>query len=62
MRAVQAIGDEHGARPHWGKRHFHTAATLEPLYPEWEAFQRIRSGLDPEGRFANEYVRRTLVG
>jgi L-gulono-1,4-lactone dehydrogenase len=62
LRAVQAIGDRHGARPHWGKRHFHTAATLAPRYPEWEAFARIREELDPEGVFANDYVRRSLVG
>ena len=28
FRAVEAIADEHGGRPHWGKRHFQTAATL----------------------------------
>ena len=62
LRAVQAIGDRHAARPHWGKRHFHTAATLAPRYPEWEAFQRVRRELDPDGRFANDYVRRTIIG
>ena len=62
LRAVQAIGDRHGARPHWGKRHFHTAETLAPRYPGWEAFARIREELDPGGVFANDYVRRTLVG
>jgi L-gulono-1,4-lactone dehydrogenase len=60
FRAVAAIGAEHGARPHWGKRHFHTAATLAPLYPEWERFQAVRSQLDPEGRFTNAYVERVL--
>jgi L-gulonolactone oxidase len=58
FRAVAAIGAEHGARPHWGKRHFHTAATLAPLYPEWERFQAVRRALDPEGRFTNAYVER----
>jgi L-gulono-1,4-lactone dehydrogenase len=62
LRAVQAIGDRHAARPHWGKRHFHTAETLAPRYPEWETFQRIREQLDPDGRFANDYVGRTLIG
>jgi L-gulonolactone oxidase len=60
FRAVAAIGAEHGARPHWGKRHFHTAATLAPLYPEWERFQAVRAELDPEGRFTNAYVERVL--
>ena len=62
LRAVQAIGDRYGARPHWGKRHFQTAETLAPRYPEWETFARIREELDPDNRFANDYVRRTIVG
>ena len=62
LRAVQAIGDRYDARPHWGKRHFHTAATLAPRYPDWDAFAAVRERLDPGGRFANDYVRRTLVG
>ena len=60
MRAAAAIGAEHGARPHWGKRHFHTAETLKPLYPGWDRFQKVRAKLDPEGRFTNEYVKRVL--
>ena len=60
LRECAAIGAEHGARPHWGKRHFHAAETLAPLYPGWERFQAVRRELDPEGRFTNEYVRRVL--
>ena len=60
FRAVAAVGDRHDARPHWGKRHFHTAETLEPRYPEWHAFQAHRRHYDPEGRFANAHVRRVL--
>jgi hypothetical protein len=33
FRAVEAIADAHGGRPHWGKRHFQTAATLAPAVP-----------------------------
>ena len=50
FRAVEAIADEHGGRPHWGKRHFQTAATLAPRYPEWERFAAVRARLDPDGR------------
>lgn len=60
FREVQAIGDRYGARPHWGKRHFHDAASLAPRYPEWDAFQAVRRRLDPDGRFTNGYVRRVL--
>ena len=57
---VEAIANEHGGRPHWGKRHFQTAATLAPRYPGWERFQEVRNRLDPERRFANAYVERVL--
>lgn len=60
FRAVEEIMDEYGGRPHWGKRHFQTAATLRPRYPRWDDFQAVRTRLDPEGRFANAYVERVL--
>jgi L-gulono-1,4-lactone dehydrogenase len=60
FRAVEAIMDEYGGRPHWGKRHYQTAATLAPRYPEWERFAAVRRRLDPEGRFENDYLRRVL--
>ena len=60
FRAVAEIMDELDGRPHWGKRHFHTAATLRPRYPHWDRFQAVRRRLDPQGRFANAYVERVL--
>lgn len=60
FEAVESIMREYGGRPHWGKRHFQTAATLAPLYPEWDAFRRARDELDPRRAFANEYARRVL--
>lgn len=60
FRGVEAIMNEYGGRPHWGKRHYQTAATLEPLYPGWERFRAVRRRFDPEGVFANEYTDRVL--
>jgi L-gulonolactone oxidase len=60
FRAVEVIMDELGGRPHWGKRHFQSAATLRPRYPEWDRFQAVRARLDPQGRFANEWTERVL--
>jgi L-gulonolactone oxidase len=60
FRAVAGIMDELGGRPHWGKRHFHTAATLRPRYPDWDRFMAVRARLDPNGRFANAYTDRVL--
>lgn len=60
FRAVEEIMGSLNGRPHWGKRHFQTAATLRPRYPEWDRFQAIRVGLDPQGRFANTWTDRVL--
>jgi FAD-linked oxidoreductase len=60
FEAVEAIMDDYGGRPHWGKRHFQTAATLAPRYPAWDEFQRARDTLDPRRTFGNEYTDRVL--
>jgi L-gulono-1,4-lactone dehydrogenase len=60
FRGVEEIMDSYGGRPHWGKRHFQTAATLAPRYPRWNEFQALRAKLDPGGRFANAYIERVL--
>ncbi len=60
FRGVERIMDDYGGRPHWGKRHFQTAATLAPRYPGWDDFQAVRRRLDPDGVFVNDYVERVL--
>lgn len=60
FRAVEEVMLGYGGRPHWGKRHFQTAATLRDHYPDWERFQQVRARLDPEGVFTNAYVERVL--
>jgi len=60
FRAVEAIMDEYGGRPHWGKRHYQTAERLRERYPQWDRFQAVRARLDPDGVFANDYTRRVL--
>jgi FAD-linked oxidoreductase len=60
FRAVEEIMNELDGRPHWGKRHFQTAATLRPRYPHWDRFQAVRARLDPDGRFANNWTDRVL--
>ena len=60
FRAVEEIMDEYEGRPHWGKRHYQTAATLRERYPDWDRFQAVRARLDPVGIFTNDYARRTL--
>jgi L-gulonolactone oxidase len=60
FEAVESIMDDYDGRPHWGKRHFQTAATLAPRYPKWDEFQRARDELDPGRLFTNEYAARVL--
>lgn len=60
FEAVEEIMDSHGGRPHWGKRHFQSAATLEPRYPAWAEFQSARDELDPGHVFTNQYAERVL--
>jgi L-gulono-1,4-lactone dehydrogenase len=60
FRAVESIMDEYEGRPHWGKRHYQSEATLRPRYPEWDRFRELRERLDPERRFENDYLRRVL--
>ena len=60
FEAVEEIMNDYGGRPHWGKRHFQTAATLAPRYPAWEEFQSARDALDPGRTFSNEYTERVL--
>jgi L-gulono-1,4-lactone dehydrogenase len=58
--AVEAIMNEYGGRPHWGKRHFQTHRTLAERYPRWSDFAAVRDQLDPDRVFRNEYTDRVL--
>jgi L-gulonolactone oxidase len=60
FREVEAIMKGYAGRPHWGKMHYQTAATLRPLYPRWDDFIVVRDRLDPAGRFSNAYLDRVL--
>jgi FAD-linked oxidoreductase len=58
--AAEAVFSELGGRPHWGKRHSQTAATLAPRYPEWDAFQAVRDRFDPDRVFTSPAIARVL--
>ncbi|RFA20564.1 D-arabinono-1,4-lactone oxidase [Subtercola boreus] len=56
LRAVErALADE-GGRPHWGKYFDESLYDWPALYPQWEAFRRVREALDPQHRFANAFT------
>jgi FAD-linked oxidoreductase len=54
--AFEAIVAEHQGRPHWGKLHTLGAEQLRRLYPRFDDFLAVRDRLDPERRFANDYL------
>jgi L-gulono-1,4-lactone dehydrogenase len=60
FQGVEAIMAEFDGRPHWGKLHFQSAASLRSGYPEWDTFAAWRAKLDPAGTFRNEYLDRVL--
>jgi L-gulonolactone oxidase len=60
FRAVESMMREYDGRPHWGKRHYRTAADLAPAYPDWDAFQEVRERTDPARLFRNDYLDRVL--
>lgn len=60
FRAVQAVMDDYDGRPHWGKYHYQTAASLRSRYPQWDSFAEARAKADPQGLFANDYLDRVL--
>jgi FAD-linked oxidoreductase len=53
---MEAIFDRYQGRPHWGKVHTKTEQEFAALYPQWEAFKKVRERLDPKRRFINEHL------
>ena len=60
FREVEALLRGWDGRPHWGKRSFLGAEELAPRYPRWRDFAALRERLDPDGRFVNPWIARTL--
>ncbi|WP_236651938.1 D-arabinono-1,4-lactone oxidase [Streptacidiphilus neutrinimicus] len=57
---VEQIMTAHQGRPHWGKLHTRDAEYLAGVYPRFGDFTALRDRVDPERRFANDYLRRVL--
>lgn len=60
LTAADAVGEELGARPHWGKLHLLDRGRVEELYPELGVFEEVRADLDPHGLFLNDHLRALL--
>ena len=48
-------------RLHWGKSLSGDAAYLNPLYPRWDDFMRLRAEMDPHQVFVTDYWRKHLA-
>jgi L-gulonolactone oxidase len=60
FRAVEAVCEPLGGRPHWGKLHYRDAASLRAAYPKFDDFLAVRDRLDPSRVFTNAYLDRVL--
>ena len=60
FKEVESIMNSYQGRPHWGKLHFHSAATLASRYPQWDVFQAVRNRVDPQRMFSNQYLETVL--
>jgi FAD-linked oxidoreductase len=60
FRAMEALCEPLGGRPHWGKLHYRDADSLRTAYPRFDDFLAVRDRLDPARVFANDYLDRVL--
>ncbi len=58
FKQLQAIFDQFGGRPHWGKMHDLEAKQINERYPRLSDFLKVRRKLDPNGLFLNPYLER----
>jgi FAD/FMN-containing dehydrogenase len=57
FKDIEPIFQAYGGRPHWGKKHTMTASQLQPLYPQWDNFLKLREKMDPHGIFLNDHLK-----
>jgi FAD/FMN-containing dehydrogenase len=60
FRDIETIFREFDGRPHWAKKHTARARGLEPMYPRWRDFLRLREQFDPDSVFLTPYLRELL--
>jgi FAD/FMN-containing dehydrogenase len=49
----EELGVKYNGRPHWGKEFNVGTDYLRSVYPKWDDFLKLRSEMDPNGRFIN---------
>ncbi|NEA97971.1 FAD-binding protein [Streptomyces sp. SID13726] len=61
VRRLEKALDAFDARPHWGKVFTTPAEVLRERYPRLGDFRKLARELDPEAKFANDFVRAVLA-
>jgi xylitol oxidase len=61
VRRLEEALDAFDARPHWGKVFTMPADVLRGRWPRLGDFRKLAHELDPEGKFANAFVRTVLA-
>jgi xylitol oxidase len=61
VRRLEEALDAFDARPHWGKVFTTPADLLRERYPRLGDFRKLARELDPEGKFANTFVRTVVA-
>jgi len=61
LGAVEAVVKPWGARPHWGKFHAFDADRIAAVHPRVADARAVYERRDPQGRFANDHLRRIGV-
>lgn len=61
IRKFQAFCRKNGGRPHWGKEANFDPKYLTAQFPKLEAFGELVRQYDPDGKFANRWIRRILT-
>jgi xylitol oxidase len=62
VREIETALAPFQARPHWGKVFTADAAAVAAQYPRMADFRRLRQQLDPDGVFANDWLRERVLG
>ena len=57
---VEAALEPFGGRPHWGKLFTTEPADLDLLYPKLADFRSLARRFDPDGKFGNDFLSRTI--
>ncbi|NNH88034.1 D-arabinono-1,4-lactone oxidase [Acinetobacter terrae] len=58
---VEPILQKYQGRPHWGKLHSMTAASLRDLYPKWDDFMALRQQLDLNQKWLNPHLKQLFL-